>query len=236
MSPSNGVLKPEEQTAFLQSVENVQKAAVSQLSAHPDERSVITFVQNLQQAVDRVVGAAVQQGARINCKAACSHCCNARVEAIAPEIFLIAEELGLLSTSALAEMLGRLQAHITAPSQEALPWKHRKSCPFLEDHLCSIYQVRPAACRKAHSADVGACEASAPTIPQHLEIVLGAEALQRGTSGGYTQRGFDGSAHELVRGVLLALLDPSAQARWYAGEQVFELAAPEPSTFIDDVG
>ena len=117
-----------------------------------------------------------------------------------------------------------------------MPWNHRKSCPFLKDRLCSIYQVRPAACRKAHSADVSQCEAHAPVIPQNLEIALNAEALLRGTSGAYRQRGFDASAHELVRAVLLALLDPSAQARWYNGEQVFESAAAEPSKLIDDVG
>jgi hypothetical protein len=235
MSTHNDVLKPEEQTAFLRSIENVQKAAVSQLSTHPDERSVIGFVRNLQQAVDRVVDSAVQQGAHIDCKAGCSHCCNARVEAIAPEIFMIAEALGQRSAPERADILDRLQAHLSAPGQEALSWSHRQGCPFLENHMCSIYQVRPATCRKGHSADVSACEAHASTIPQHLEIVLGAEALQTGTSGAYRQCGFDGAAHELVRSVLLVLLDPSAQARWYAGEPVFERAAPDSSMIVDDV-
>jgi uncharacterized protein len=235
MSTDNEVLTPEERAAFLQSAENVQRASASHLCSHPDEGSVVTFVQNLHQAVDRVVGAAVQQGARIDCQAGCSHCCNARVEAIAPEIFLIAGELARRSASALAELLDRLQSHTSAPGQKALPWSHRPSCPFLENRLCSIYPVRPASCRKGHSADVGACEANAPTIPQHLEIVLGAEALQKGSAGAYRQRGFDGSAHELVSGVLLALTDPSAQARWYAGEPVFDRAAPDTSTVVDDV-
>jgi len=224
MNPSSGVLKPEEETAFLQSTENVQLAAVRQLSTHNDEASVVAFVQKAQQAVDRVIGAVANRGAHIDCKAGCSHCCSARVEAIAPEIFQIARELELRPAAELTETVDRLQAHIAAPGQENAAWGHRKSCPFLARNLCSIYEVRPAACRKAHSLDVSKCEAHAPEIPQNLEIVLDAEALLRGTSGAYRQRGFDASGHELVRAVLVALLDPSAQARWYRGEQVFELA------------
>lgn len=228
MNQSHGVLSPEEQTAFLQSARNVQQAAVSHLSTHPAEQSVVTFVRSLHQAVDRANDAAVSRGAHLDCKAGCSHCCNARVEAIAPEIFLIAGELAQRPTLALAEVVGRLQAHLAASDQEALPWGHRKSCPFLEDHLCSIYPVRPATCRKGHSADAAKCAAHAPVIPQNLDMILNAEALISGTSGAYRQRGFDGSAHELVRAVLLALVDPSAQTRWFNGEQVFEAAAPAP--------
>jgi hypothetical protein len=99
--------------------------------------------------------------------------------------------------------------------------------------LCSIYQVRPAACRKAHSSDVTECEAHAPVIPQDREIALRAEALIIGTSGAYRQRGFDASSYELVRAVLIALRDPSAQARWYRGEPVFEPAEAAPSNTID---
>lgn len=222
------MLSPEEQTAFLQSASNVQQAAVSHLSTHPAEQSVVTFVRSLHQAVDRANDAAVGRGAHLDCKAGCSHCCSARVEAIAPEIFLIAGELARRPMSAFAEMVGRLHAHIAAPNQDALPWNQRKSCPFLEDHLCSIYPVRPATCRKGHSTDAGACAAHAPVIPQHLDMILDAEALIGGTSGAYRQRGLDGSAHELVRAVLLALVDPSAQARWFNGAQVFEAAALEP--------
>ncbi len=209
---------------------------MSHLSTHHSEDSVITFVRNLHQAVDRVLGAAVHRGTHIDCKAGCSFCCSARVEAIAPEIFLIARELEQRPTLELAGIVGQLQAHVAVPDPEAGPWDHRKSCPFLKDQLCSIYSVRPAACRKAHSADVRQCEAHAPTIPQSLAIVLNAEALLRGTSVAYCQRGFDAARHELVRSVLLALLDPSAQARWYNGEHVFEPVTAEPSKLIGDAG
>lgn len=235
MTPNTNVLSPQEQAAFLESAENVRHAAESHLRRQDSERSAITFVRSVQHAVDRVLGAAIAQGARIDCKAGCSHCCNARVEAIPPEIFLIASEIEQRSPSERADIVARLQTHITASNLEAAPWNHRTSCPFLKDHLCSIYHVRPAACRKAHSVDVDACASHASVIPQNLKIVLDSEALLKGTSEAYRQCGVGASGHELVRAVLLALLDPSAQARWYNGEQVFESATTEPSKLIRDV-
>jgi len=228
------MLTPEEQSAFVQSVENVQQAASAHLGAQRSEQSVITFVRNLHQAVDRAVDAAAHRGARIDCKAGCSHCCSARVEAIAPEIFQIARELERREPAELAQIVGRLQAHATAPDSQSLPWNQRESCPFLQDRLCSIYQVRPAACRKAHSSDVTECEAHAPAIPQDRETALHAEALLIGTTGAYRQRGFDASSYELVRAVLIALSDPSAQARWYGGEPVFDPGGAAPANAMDD--
>lgn len=230
------VLTPEEQTAFLQSAENVQQAVVKHLSAHHGELSVVAFVRNLQRGVDRVVDEAVRQGVQLGCKTGCSHCCSARVEAIAPEVFQIVAELESRSATERSEMVERLMAHATTPNEEAALWNQRKSCPFLTNRLCTIYQVRPAVCRKAHSLDAEKCEAHAPTIPQNLEIALGAEALQRGTSGAYHQRGLDASSYELVRAVLLAMQDPSALARWYRGEHVFGPATAAPSKPAGDVG
>lgn len=219
------MLTPEEETAFFQSAENVQRAAAKHLSARPSEFFVIAFVKNLQAGIDRVVDGVVRQGAHIDCKAGCSHCCSAKVEAIAPEIFQIVAELGRRTAAERSEIIGRLTVYAATKVEESALWSQRKSCPFLTNNLCSIYHVRPAVCRKAHSVDAGKCGAYAPAIPQNIEVALSAEALLRGTSGAYQQMGFDASSLELVSAVLLALHDPSAQARWYRGEDVFGHAA-----------
>ena len=220
--PGDVVLTPEEQAAFLRSTERVRHAALRHMSTQAGAASTLAFVRHIQQSVDRVVGAAAERGARIDCQAGCSHCCNARVEALAPEVFQIAQHLEALAPVALADTLDRLQAHAAAADAPAAGWAERTPCPFLVQRLCSIYPVRPAACRKAHSSDAGRCEANAPAIPQHLEVVLKAEALISGTAGAYRERGLDGARHELVGAVLRALREPSAQARWQRGEQVFE--------------
>ncbi len=223
MTTDPAILTPDEQTAFLQSIDKVQEAATRHLATNRHEAAVIVFVRNLQRGVERVVDDAVRKEVPIACKAGCSHCCSARVEAFAPEIFLIAATLASRSHDERRATLSRLETHGASTDAQDASWDARRSCPFLVDHLCSIYDVRPAACRKAHSLDVRSCEAHAPVIPQDLDVALRAEALIQGTSGGYRMHGLDASRYELVRAILLALRDPSIQARWFSGEKAFEV-------------
>ncbi|SDO73411.1 Putative zinc-or iron-chelating domain-containing protein [Rhodoferax sp. OV413] len=225
MKPPPLALTPEEQAAFLQSVDQVQQAALRGLEAQPGGWAVVAFVRHLQRGVDSVVATVRDQGVRLDCAAGCSHCCHARVEAMAPEIFQIAGELAARPPLEQAETVARLEAYLAVQTQDAspqdAPWSCRPACPFLIDQLCSIYAVRPAACRKAHSRDVAACASDAALIPQSLELAVHAEALQLGTAAAYRQRGLDAQPHELVQAVLLALRDPSALSRWQDGEPVF---------------
>ena len=218
--PIHAFLSLTEQEAFLKSSENVQRATVQHLGAHQTGEFTISFVANLQLGIDRVVQSAIDRGDTIACRAGCSHCCSARVEASAPEIFRIARAISSRPAAAIGEMIEHLQAHAQANAGKS-HWKQRTSCPFLKDALCSVYEIRPAGCRKAHSLDVRACEAGSDEIPQSLEVVLAAEALVEGTLAGYRECGFATSRHELVSGVLFALSDPTTESRWLNGEAVF---------------
>ncbi len=217
----NFTLTPEEQVAFFNSADNVQQATERHLRAHQSQQSVISFVSSLQHSVSRVIQTARAQGVGIACRAGCSHCCSARVEAMPPEVFLIAKELEGRPTEERQQFVQRLKMHVATRS-ELNPWNQRSKCPFLTDDLCSIYAVRPSACRKAHSLDVKKCQENAPEIPQDLGVVVAAEALTKGTSEAYAKLGFNASGYELARAVLLALSDPTAESRWYKGESVFE--------------
>jgi hypothetical protein len=214
------MLTREEQEAFLISIENVQQAAERHLSTHRSQQFAIEFVSNLQRGVSRAIQMAIEQGVKVACKAGCSHCCYARVEAMAPEIFRIARELEGRSAEERNHLVHRVTTHVLAQS-ETIAWDQRTACPFLISDLCSIYDVRPSRCRKAHSLDVNQCRANAPAIPQDLGTVLGAEAMIKGTSDAYRRLGFNESGHELGGAVLLALSDPSSESRWYSGEAVF---------------
>ena len=76
------------------------------------------------------------------------------------------------------------------------------------DERCSIYPVRPAACRKAHSLSAPHCAEQSPTIPQNLRLLVDAEALMAGTALAYRDQPLPASAHELNAAVLAALNDP----------------------------
>lgn len=214
------MLSSAEQADFMRATETVQQVALSHLNANRSLPFAITFIAKLQHAVDQVARTAVDQGQKLDCRAGCSHCCSVRVEALEPEIFRIAREVKKLAPEAFASLIARLQNH-AAMAKGVSVWNHRIACPFLTENLCSIYPVRPAVCRMAHSFDAEKCAVSGAEIPQSLNLVLKAEALMKGTSGAYGKAGMPASGHELGQAVLLALTDETAESRWYEGKSVF---------------
>lgn len=221
------MLTPEEHAAFLQSAAQVEQAVLGHLQRQPGRPQVIAFVANLQRGVSQVMDTAQAQGVAVACKEGCHHCCSARVEALAPEIFLIARVLASQAAAERQQLLQRLDAH-RIRADKAGAWRQRPQCPFLVNGLCSIYAVRPSTCRKAHSLELAKCQENAAEIPQSLAVVVGAEALATGTAAAYGQLGFDSACYELGSAVLLALGDSTAESRWYEGEAVFGPATDSP--------
>src|SRR5450830_161957 len=211
------MISDEERTEFHAAVESVQRVVVTHLENARSAQQAIAFISNLHRGVDRVFQDVLDKGQHIACKAGCNYCCSVRVHATEPEVFLIAAHLRAHPADQLKIVLDRLKDHAAVASLASTA-NHRTTCPFLENSLCSIYPVRPASCRKAHSLDAQLCEKSSAELPQSLNIVLKAEALMKGTSEAYQQVGLPASSHELGQAVLLALTDESTQQRWYAGE------------------
>lgn len=157
------------------------------------------------------------------CARGCSHCCHQRVEVTAPEAFWIARWLAGASPTRLQSIERAAERHARLTAREH--FLQQVACPFLDaDGGCSIYEVRPIACRRAHSLDVATCRELA--VEPRLDVVVPAsEALDWNTSAlvlGY----FEGLAHagqpphqyELVQAVWLALA-PDAERRWRTGEE-----------------
>lgn len=219
------MLSPEEHAEFLLATETVRQAALGHLAAEPNVPQVIYFIARLQRGVDSIAHAVAAAGPQFDCKAGCSHCCHVRVEALEPEVFQIARELKQLPAEKLAAVTLRLQQH-GARRAGAMSVPAQQACPFLEHQLCSIYAVRPAVCRKAHSFALAQCEVAGAEakaeIPQSLALLLKAEAMMQGTAAAYRERGLAAAGHELGQAVLLALSDATAESRWALGEAVFD--------------
>lgn len=215
------MLSAEEQSEFSRAAENVRQAALNALTADRSGPFAIRFIAKLQRGVDQVLQSAQATGLAIDCKAGCSHCCSARVEALDPEVLRIAAELRRRPPAALAALTERLREH-AARAQGTTAQTHRMPCPLLEQNLCTVYDVRPATCRKAHSLDVRQCATPGADIPQRLDVLLKAEALSKGSADAYKQVGLAAAGHELGQALLLALTDPTAEARWMNGEAVFK--------------
>lgn len=212
------MLSDDEQTASLDAIERVRQRAANHLGSNRSASFAVGFVANLHRAVDKVIQQAGDPGQKTDCKPGCAYCCSIRVEATEPEIFHIAREVRKWPAAEIDALLERLR-NLAATSDDPCP--RRTDCAFLENHLCSIYEVRPAVCRRAHSLAAESCKSLATEIPQSLDMLLRADVMMKGTSEAYRQVGLHASAHELGKAVLLALTDETAEARWYSGVSVF---------------
>lgn len=211
------MLTDDERSAFLHSIARVRQRAAQALRQSQGADDTVAFIAQLHRGLDTVAEQARTTGPQPACQAGCAHCCHLRVEATEPEVFHIAQHLRAQPAEALADALSALQRHVTTaalnPTNPA-----RQACSFLVDDRCSIYPVRPAACRKAHSLSAPHCAEQSRTIPQNLRLLVDAEALMAGTALAYRGQPLPASAHELNAAVLAALKDPTAQARWYQGD------------------
>jgi hypothetical protein len=163
---------------------------------------------------------------RVACKAGCYYCCDVYVSAQAPRIFAIADWLRANSPELDAE-IARLAAADAAIRGQDVDARAAASlpCPFLDEGKCGIYPVRPAACRGLFSLSVEACVAGArgesdeiPT-PPHIHQLRG--AYEQALSAVLYHWRLPAAHYELTHGVLVALTEKDAEARWYDGEDVF---------------
>ena len=208
------MLTDDERSAFLQSVAHVRQRAAQVLRQSQGADDTVAFIAQLHRGLDTVAEQARTTGPQSACQAGCAHCCHLRVEATEPEVFHIAQHLRAQPATVQADAISALQRHVATAHASTT----RQACSFLVDERCSIYPVRPAACRKAHSLSAQHCAEQSPTIPQNLRLLVDAEALMAGTALAYRDQPLSASAHELNAAVLAALKDPTAQARWYQGD------------------
>lgn len=178
------------------------------------------------------------------CRVGCAACCHQTTLVTAQEVLLIAAHL---RQARPRHKRAALQATLAAAGQRALSLPVRENyghpCVFLdEDKRCSIYDVRPLACRGLAAMDAAACHATPGTLAlyrsDHLEL---AGALRERLEASQSPRAHAGRL-ELQSGVAIALSLPDAEARYARGEAVFagaqatwpfeDLTPPPPAAAI----
>lgn len=204
------MLSQEEEVAFSQSVKRVSDQASRHLSILKTAHQLIQFIGKVQQNIDRVAERYVKNPLRI--AIGCDHCClNRVVEVSEPEVFYITAFLKQLSQAALENITKRLQENV---DHRASVGQANLACTFLQNHQCTIYAVRPAVCRKAHSLSVLACEKNEKNIPQKLSVILDAEAIMTGVNQAYLRSGLTVRTSEINQAILTALRNDHAEHEW----------------------
>lgn len=169
------------------------------------------------------------RGVDLGCRKGCNYCCSALVTCSAPEIFRVAAWLRQNATTAAARIdLSKIA--VEAARRHELTREQmfieRAPCPLLVEGMCGVYPVRPIPCRSLFSMSSEACRLALEENSGEVPIVVG--AMQKGemartlllaavSAAGLSDRGI-----ELTAGVMAVIDKPDAEARWLAGENVFE--------------
>jgi len=178
----------------------------------------------------------------VACRAGCDHCCYQPVGLTPPEALAIHAHLQqTLASEALAAVAERLaqRARETRGLSSAQRFSPDQPCPFLSSGQCSIYEVRPLACRGMNSLDAEECqtrlhdpEARAAFLERgsggrsFLEPIRAFHAISAGLQLTLSELyGLDMRPLELTWALDLLLNGPeSAAADWLNGKQPFESA------------
>jgi Fe-S-cluster containining protein len=162
----------------------------------------------------------------VACGKGCSHCCHIWVSATAPELLFIAKALRRRSDAAAVSERVKAAHLQTKDFPLHIRDQHPHACPLLVDHLCSIYEIRPEACKLAASGDAEICARSylnltnegVPTPFLH-RVAQGHYAIALAVALKHSQLSY--KAYELNGGLNRALERDDAERAWLAGEDVF---------------
>ena len=180
-----------------------------------------------------------RKGVTLACREGCSLCCSLRVDVFAHEVFPIAHHIRSHFT---ADEIAHLSIRLAAHAEKVLPltpFEHATQnivCPLLQNDRCSVYAVRPQACRRHHSEDFAVCQFTFDH-PTDLESPAAhdrdlfralTEAMIQNIEA-YAEHGFDHTIYQLGTALNEALNDPASWTRWRAREQAFLRASVTPA-------
>jgi Fe-S-cluster containining protein len=165
------------------------------------------------------------------CTRGCDYCCHQRVEVRPYEAFVLAEHIRSRMTPAeQADVKNRLTANRERIGALA-PLAHTQAgipCALLDNGVCSVYEARPAACRKYYSLSVDTCSTAfkhpAEPLAGPLEddnLRLAGNAVALGYARGVEESGRDANRYELHNALLAALDSPKAAKRYRDGKKAF---------------
>jgi Fe-S-cluster containining protein len=192
---------------------------------------VHAFAANL---TERLASASDPQKRRLPvCCAGCDACCRVHAVFVAPpEILRIAAYLAASRTAdeiaELRERVRELAPRLAEMSLEERA-KSRTPCPLLDESTgqCTVHPVRPLLCRGYNSYDVEACRHQLYTAdlgappPGDVEQAAAHKYVFAGLVLGAGLARVSGPL-ELVSALHVALSETDAQARWLAGERIFD--------------
>jgi hypothetical protein len=177
---------------------------------------------------------------KLACGAGCSYCCHIPVDARSHEVFLVADYIhARFDAENIRLLMDRLQEHSTRVSSMTAEQHFRANlpCPLLGGSTCSVYAVRPQACRACHSVSVDPCRdffetpnTARDSKPTLIPLKLLWATHWDHASSCFEDHGFDSTRYDLGSALYLALSNPSHGRRWWKKVRTFpSISAPTQS-------
>ena len=220
------------------------------LSGPPVAPNTIALARSIHDLTDRSIGqvhAACHDGHRVACRSGCTYCCMVPVAASAPEVLAVAgfvrEQFDEERRTALDR---RIEANIAATAGMDMSRRDRVrlDCPFIEAGQCSVYEVRPIACRGYSSSSVEDCreDYNHPGTGVEIrtnglrELVYG--AIREGLAVASRSASVEHRLLELVRAYKIAAEDSTLAETWRSRPEAFAAATGEsvfPGPWSDEL-
>jgi Fe-S-cluster containining protein len=177
-------------------------------------------------------GDTIAQGqVELACKRGCSYCCHMRVEIRPHDAFVLSEHVQTkLKPEQRARAIARLEENLKRIAP-LTPDQHMRAgipCALLEEGICSVYEARPATCRKYYSVSVEICRSAFddPSAPltgeiEHEQVRMAGNAVALGYAKGLEDAGYNINTYELHYALHRALTNPKAETRYRKGKRPF---------------
>ncbi|MBL0121574.1 MAG: YkgJ family cysteine cluster protein [Betaproteobacteria bacterium] len=222
----NSPVPPDIQTAFNREREEIR--ARKMVDAAAARTQTVRMYGRLAEFQESVIA---RGKVEVACERGCSYCCHLRVEIRPHEAFVLAQHIEAKFTpEQRAQALARIEANLQRIAP-LTPEQHIRAgipCALLEDGVCSVYEGRPATCRKYYSVSVETCrnafnDTAAPLTGdiEDEQVRLAGNAVALGYAKGLEDSGLDATLYELHFALHRALTGPKAEKRYRDGKRPF---------------
>lgn len=213
-----------------------QKEASNKLNR---KTTILTLQSSLRRHESLIETVSQVANKKIACKEGCSYCCSyCRVFVTPAEVFLLKQSIQQsLSATQLSDFILKLTdrvRHLASLSIEEF-YNSNFDCIFLENNLCSVYEVRPFNCRNYHATDVEGCIATFNNAEADVanafveELFITGQGFTEGVINSYQAKGYDVTSYELHSALLEAFTNTKSEQRWAKKKQPFLTAITQSS-------
>jgi hypothetical protein len=170
------------------------------------------------------------------CKKGCAHCCHTWVSAPAPEVLFLAKRILQRKEGQAVESVHK--AHLRTKDMDPSSRKlHPLPCPLLAGDICSVYELRPIACRFASSADSAICartliEGGDEPIPTPMVHLRGRGGYQIALAIALKNAGLPHHFYEFNAALTRSLETKDAEKAWLAGDDIFFDVRRDPTDVL----